>query len=92
MAWHANVDAAWPALAAELAAACGGRARAERFRRFWRYYLLCCAGFFRSRQGQLWQLVLSRSKPGITWQRPAYRSIRVGPCPLERPRCQAGER
>ena len=92
MAWHANVDAAWPALAAELAPACGGRAGAERFRRFWRYYLLCCAGFFRSRQGQLWQLVLSRSKPGSSWQRPAYRSIRVGPCPLERSRCQAGGR
>jgi cyclopropane-fatty-acyl-phospholipid synthase len=28
--------------------------------RFWRYYLLSCAGFFRARQGQLWQLVLSR--------------------------------
>lgn len=92
MAWHANVDAAWPALAAELAPACGGRAGAERFRRFWRYYLLCCAGFFRSRQWQLWQLVLSRSKPGSSWQRPAYRSIRVGPCPLERSRCQAGGR
>jgi len=50
------------------------------------------AGFFRSRQGQLWQLVLSRSKPGSSWQRPAYRSIRVGPCPLETSRCQAGGR
>lgn len=92
MAWHSNVDAAWPALTAELAAACGGRAGAERFRRFWRYYLLCCAGFFRSRQGQLWQLVLSRSQLNNPWPRPAYRSIRVGPCPLERPRCQAGGR
>jgi cyclopropane-fatty-acyl-phospholipid synthase len=89
MAWHRNVDAAWPALATELAATCGGRAGAERFRRFWRYYLLCCAGFFRSRQGQLWQLVLSRSQLNTAWPRPAYRSIRVGPCPLERSRCQA---
>jgi cyclopropane-fatty-acyl-phospholipid synthase len=82
MAWHANVEAAWPQLATELARAFGGRAEAERFRRFWRYYLLCCAGFFRSRQGQLWQLVLSRGNLAAVPERPPYRSIRVGPCPL----------
>jgi cyclopropane-fatty-acyl-phospholipid synthase len=37
----------------------------------WRYYLLVCAGFFRSRQGQLWQLVLSRRD-----RREVYRSVR----------------
>lgn len=57
MAWHSNVEAAWPQLAPHL----GGGEEAERFRRFWRYYLLCCAGFFRARQGQLWQLVLSKA-------------------------------
>jgi cyclopropane-fatty-acyl-phospholipid synthase len=92
MAWHANVEAAWPELAGELAAAFGGRAEAERFRRFWRYYLLCCAGFFRSRQGQLWQLVLSRSNLAAAPRRPPYRSIRVGPCPLAKTHCQAGGR
>jgi cyclopropane-fatty-acyl-phospholipid synthase len=62
MAWHANFEAAWPALR--------GRYD-ERFRRMWHYYLLSCAGFFRSRQGQLWQLVLSRrGRPT------AYRSVR----------------
>ena len=36
-----------------------------------KYYLLSCAGLFRSRQGQLWQLVLSqRSRSGL------YRSVR----------------
>lgn len=57
MAWHSNVEAAWP----QLAPLFGGSEAAERFHRFWRYYLLCCAGFFRSRQGQLWQLVLSKA-------------------------------
>lgn len=39
--------------------------------RMWKYYMLFCAGFFRSRQGQLWQLVLSkRQRSGL------YRSVR----------------
>lgn len=32
--------------------------------RMWKYYLMSCAGFFRSRQGQLWQLVLSKPERG----------------------------
>jgi cyclopropane-fatty-acyl-phospholipid synthase len=31
----------------------------ERFYRMWKYYLLSCAGSFRARQNQLWQIVLS---------------------------------
>ena len=31
----------------------------ERFYRMWNYYLLSCAGSFRSRSNQLWQIVLS---------------------------------
>ncbi len=31
----------------------------ERFFRMWQYYLLCCAGAFRSRKLNLWQIVLS---------------------------------
>ena len=50
MAWWRNFDAAWPRLEDRYG---------PRFYRMWRYYLLSCAGFFRSRQGQLWQLVLS---------------------------------
>jgi len=33
----------------------------ERFQRMWRYYLLGCAGTFRARRNQLWQLVMSKS-------------------------------
>ena len=33
----------------------------ERFHRMWRYYLLICAGGFRSRSSQLWQIVMTRS-------------------------------
>ena len=62
MHWHARFEAAWPELQARYG---------ERFRRMWRYYLLSCAGFFRSRQGQLWQLVLSRRE-----RRETYRSLR----------------
>jgi cyclopropane-fatty-acyl-phospholipid synthase len=50
MAWYTNFEAAWPRLAPRYG---------ERFRRLWRYYLLTCAGAFRGRRNQLWQLVLS---------------------------------
>ncbi|TCJ16347.1 cyclopropane fatty acyl phospholipid synthase [Parasulfuritortus cantonensis] len=62
MAWWANFERAWPDLAGKYG---------ERFRRMWKYYLLSCAGFFRARQGQLWQLVLSKRE-----RRPVYRSVR----------------
>jgi cyclopropane-fatty-acyl-phospholipid synthase len=62
MAWWTNFEAAWPSLKQKYG---------ERFHRRWRYFLMCCAGLFRSRQGQLWQLVLSkRQRAGI------YRSVR----------------
>jgi cyclopropane-fatty-acyl-phospholipid synthase len=62
MAWWERFDAAWPNLEARYG---------QRFYRMWKYYLLCCAGFFRSRQGQLWQLVLSKRG-----RREVYRSVR----------------
>jgi len=43
----------------------------ERFYRMWKYYLLSCAGSFRARNIQLWQIVLS--KKGVFG---GYRSIR----------------
>jgi len=33
----------------------------DRFYRMWRYYLLSCAGGFRARKNQLWQVVLSKN-------------------------------
>ncbi len=42
----------------------------KRFKRMWEYYLLMCAGTFRSRRSQLWQLVLSKNglKGGYSYQ------------------------
>jgi cyclopropane-fatty-acyl-phospholipid synthase len=48
--WHQNFEDAWPKLAP---------CYDERFHRMWRYYLLSCAGTFRARRNQLWQIVLS---------------------------------
>jgi len=52
MAWEANFLAAWPELQ-------DSDGLDERFYRMWRYYLNSCAGAFRSRGLNLWQLVLS---------------------------------
>ena len=51
MAWFENFDRAWPSLEAKY-----GR----RFYRMWKYYLLSCAGSFRARNIELWQIVLSK--------------------------------
>lgn len=50
MAWHENFERRWDRL----------KGYDERFRRMWNYYLLACAGSFRSRTNQLWQIVLSK--------------------------------
>jgi cyclopropane-fatty-acyl-phospholipid synthase len=55
MAWWRNFDAAWPTLRARYG---------ETFYRRWKYYLLSCAGAFRARSQQLYQLVMTR--PGTT--------------------------
>ncbi len=52
MAWYENFDAAWPKLRAKYG---------DRFYRMWKYYLLSCAGGFRSREIQLWQVVLTKN-------------------------------
>lgn len=52
LAWHAKFEAAWDLLRSRYD---------ERFRRMWRYYLLSCAGTFRARRVQLWQIVLART-------------------------------
>ena len=50
MAWHANFEQIWPRYKDQYP---------DHFYRMWRYYLLCCAGTFRARSNQLWQIVLS---------------------------------
>ena len=62
MAWHERFERAWPELRARYD---------ERFRRMWKCYLLTCAGAFRARHTQLWQIVFSRS--GV---RGGYDSVR----------------
>lgn len=57
LAWNQNFERSWPSLADRYD---------ERFRRMWNYYFLCCAGYFRARRSQLWQVVLTkigRDKP-----------------------------
>ena len=51
MAWHKNFVAHWDEIKNEYD---------ERFYRMWTYYLLSCAGAFRARRIQLWQVVLSK--------------------------------
>lgn len=53
MAWFENFDRSWPKHSAKYG---------ERFYRMWKFYLLSSAGLFRSRAGQVWQIVMT--KPG----------------------------
>ena len=62
MAWNEKFQAAWPELKEKYG---------ERFHRMWELYLLSCAGLFRARNLQLWQIVLS--KKGVPG---GYASIR----------------
>jgi len=61
MAWWHNFDASWPRLVG---------AYDERFYRMFKYYLNACAGYFRARQGQLWQLVLARRSRRTPYRAP----------------------
>jgi cyclopropane-fatty-acyl-phospholipid synthase len=51
MEWWRRFEAAWPDISIRYG---------ERFHRMWRYYLLACAGAFRSRVNHLWQIVLAK--------------------------------
>ncbi len=51
LAWHKNFENAWPELKKDYS---------ERFYRMWRLYLLSSAGAFRSRDLQLWQVVMTK--------------------------------
>ena len=50
-AWFENFDKHWDTLKLTYPA---------KFYRMWKYYLLSCAGSFRARKVQLWQIVLSK--------------------------------
>ncbi len=56
MAWYQNFEDAWPQFREHYG---------PRFHRMWKYYLLSCAGAFRARDIQLWQLVLAKEGHGI---------------------------
>ncbi|MGV8056674.1 MAG: cyclopropane fatty acyl phospholipid synthase [Smithellaceae bacterium] len=51
MAWYGNFQNAWGKLKNKYD---------EKFKRMWDYYLLSCAGAFRARNIQLWQIVLTK--------------------------------
>jgi cyclopropane-fatty-acyl-phospholipid synthase len=51
MAWFENFESAWPKLKKQYD---------NRFYRMWKYYLLSCAGAFRSRNLQAWQIVMRK--------------------------------
>ncbi len=62
MAWYHNFDSQWNEIKKDYD---------DRFYRMWKYYLLLCAGAFRARYIQLWQIVFSKN--GILG---GYQSIR----------------
>ena len=62
MAWHARFQSTWSQLKDR---------HSERFYRMWVYYLLSCAGTFRARSNQLWQLILSPQGVPGGYRRPS---------------------
>lgn len=62
MAWQQNFTKNWDKMKTRYS---------ERFFRMWNYYLLSCAGTFRSNETQLWQIVFSKKE-----RETAYRSFR----------------
>jgi cyclopropane-fatty-acyl-phospholipid synthase len=63
LAWYQRFDASWPLIRSH---------HNERFYRMWRYYLLACAGNFRARGIQLFQIVFSHRGVAGGYSRPAY--------------------
>ena len=55
MAWHERFNQAWPGLSSNYT---------PRFRRMFNYYLCACAGAFRARDIELWQVLFSRGTEG----------------------------
>ena len=63
MAWNENFVNNWNDLSEEYD---------ERFFRMWTYYLLMCAGTFRSNKKQLWQIVFAKRRGATA----GYESVR----------------
>ncbi|HHL9589984.1 TPA: cyclopropane fatty acyl phospholipid synthase [Citrobacter braakii] len=55
MAWHERFNQAWPELSSRYS---------DTFRRMFNYYLCACAGAFRARDIELWQVLFSRGVEG----------------------------
>lgn len=51
LAWFENFDKGWPSLKEKYG---------DRFYRMWKFFLLSCAGAFRAREFNLWQVILSK--------------------------------
>lgn len=60
LAWNDRFQKAWTRLS--------GRYD-QTFKRMWEYYLLSCAGSFRARNIQLWQIVMAKPEAGQTLRR-----------------------
>jgi cyclopropane-fatty-acyl-phospholipid synthase len=56
LAWEENFRRAWPRFAARYG---------ERFQRMWRFYLLSCAGAFRTRSLQVYSILFSKEAAAI---------------------------
>lgn len=59
MAWHKNFNDNWDKIKDQYD---------ERFKRMWNYYLLSCAGSFRARKNQLWQIVFSKINSAFDYE------------------------
>ncbi|WP_454781568.1 cyclopropane fatty acyl phospholipid synthase [Legionella sp. WA2022007384] len=67
MAWHEHFEQNWDRLKEQYDA---------RFYRMWRYYLLACAGSFRARTNQLWQVVFSKNGVPGGYQEPLFTGVK----------------
>lgn len=76
--WNARFQEAWPRLR---------DAYGERFKRMWEYYLLSCAGAFRAREIQLWQVVMTGHGTGVAQPR-----CRAVPVELKAPQGETSRR
>lgn len=59
MAWHSNFVENYPEISSKYD---------ERFYRMWNFYLLSCAGAFRARRMQLWQIVMRKIEVSEVYQ------------------------